>query len=100
QLERDALASAFRLVGEVDAEHMIELRMEGMIVIDVGGVDTHPPVGALRAPQELCFLDDIRAHADLLGFFAYAARAAAAVARCLRKNANTLLRPSSACSGR
>src|SRR6516164_1817259 len=98
QFDRDTFAPAVRFADEVDAERMIERRMEGMIVIDVGGVDPHPAARPLGAAQELGLLDDVRAHDDLLE--SQAARAAAAVARCLRKKANTLFQPSSACSGR
>src|SRR5262249_26962454 len=98
QFHRDALAPAVRFADEVDAERVIERRMEGMIVIDVGGVDPHPAVRPLGAAQELGLLDDVRAHDDLLEY--QAARAAAAAARCRWKNANTLSQPSSACSGR
>src|SRR5262245_15119119 len=98
QFDRDALAPAVRFANEVDAERMIKGRMEGMIVVDVGGVDPHPAAGPLGAAEELGLLDDVRAHDDLLE--SQAARAAAAVARCLRKKANTLFQPSSACSGR
>src|SRR6516162_1743700 len=98
QFHRDALARAVRFADEVDAERMIKRRVEGMVVIDVGGVDPHPAARPLGAAQELGLLDDVRAHDDLLK--SQAARAAAAVARCLRKNANTLFQPSSACSGR
>src|SRR5215813_12875500 len=53
QFHRDALAPAVRFADEVDAERMIEGRMEGMIVIDVGGVDPHPAARPLGAAQEL-----------------------------------------------
>src|SRR5262245_29418095 len=38
QFHRHALASALRLVDEIDAERMVERRMEGVVVVDVGGV--------------------------------------------------------------
>src|SRR5215472_15560748 len=98
QFHRDALAPAVRFADEVDAERVIERRVEGVIVIDVGGVDPHPAVWPLGAAQELGLLDDVRAHGDLLG--CQAARAAAVAARCLWKKTNTLFQPSSACSGR
>src|SRR6516162_6433834 len=98
QFHRDALAPAIRFADEVDAERVIERRVEGVIVIDVGGVDPHPAVRPLGAAQELGLLDDVRAHGDLLG--CQAARAAAVAARCLWKKTNTLFQPSSACSGR
>src|SRR5436190_19007769 len=66
QFHRHAIASAIRFADEVDAERMIERRVEGMIVIDVRGVDAHPAVRSLGAAQELGLLDDVRAHAILL----------------------------------
>src|SRR5262249_25969622 len=65
QLDGDALAAALGLVEEVDAERMVEGRVEGVIVVDVGGVDPHPAVRPLGAAHELRLLDDVRAH-DLL----------------------------------
>src|SRR6266487_3291089 len=62
QFHCDALAPAIRFADEVDAERMIERRVEGMIVVDVGGVDPHPAVRPLGAAQELGLLDDVRAH--------------------------------------
>src|SRR5712691_11055092 len=106
QLDRDALAAALGLVDEVDTQHMVERRMEGVVVIDVGGVDPHPAARPLGAAHELRLLDDVRAHDVLLrnrlpmSALDQAARAAAAVARCFWKKAKTLLQPSSACSGR
>ena len=52
-------AAPLRLIDEIDAEGMIERRMERMVVIDVGGVDAHPSVRSLGAAHELRFLDDI-----------------------------------------
>jgi len=61
-----AIATAFGLVDEIDAEGMIERRMKGVIIVDVGGVDPHPAIRPLGAAQELGLLHDIRAHDDLL----------------------------------
>src|SRR5262247_3290808 len=98
QFHRDALAPAIRFADEVDAECVIERRVEGMIVVDVGSIDPHPAVRPLGAAQKLGLLDDVRAHGDLLE--CQAARAATVAARCLWKKTNTLSQPSSACSGR
>src|SRR5258708_6553784 len=49
QFHRDALAPAICFADEVDAERMIERRVEGMIVIHVGGVDPHPALRPLGA---------------------------------------------------
>src|SRR5262249_57769899 len=95
QFHRDALAPAVRFADEVNAERMIERRVEGMVVIDVGGVDPHPTVRPLGAAQELGFLHDVRAHDDLLEF--QAARTATVAARCLWKKTKTLFQPSIAC---
>src|SRR5262249_25981717 len=95
---RTPLAPPIRFADEVDAERVIERRVEGMIVVDVGGVDPHPAVRPLGAAQKLGLLDDVRAHGDLLE--CQAARAATVAARCLWKKTNTLFQPSSACSGR
>ena len=62
ELDRDPLTPAVSLVDEVDAERMVELRVIGMVVIDIGGVDPHPAVGALGAAMEAGLLDDVRAH--------------------------------------
>src|SRR3984893_14696517 len=58
QLHRDALASAFRFIDEIDPERMIQGRMEGMIVIHIGAIDPHPAVRAFGAAKKLRFLDD------------------------------------------
>src|SRR3954452_21819775 len=39
QFHRHALATAFGLVDEIYAEGMIERRMKGVIIVDIGGVD-------------------------------------------------------------
>src|SRR6266478_5040607 len=62
QFNRDAIVPALRLVDEVDAEGVVERRVEGVIVIDVGCVDPHPAVRPLGAALELGLLDDVRAH--------------------------------------
>src|SRR5215510_10007964 len=64
-LRRDPLAPACRLVDEVDTERMVERRVEGMVIVDVGGIDPHPAVRSLGAAVELGLLDDIRAHVGL-----------------------------------
>src|ERR687887_591612 len=64
QFHRDAIAPAIRFADEVDAERMIERRVEGMIVIDIGGVDPHPALGSLGAAQKFGLLNDVRAHDD------------------------------------
>ncbi len=65
QLDRDAVAAAFTLIGEVDPKHMVERGMIGMIEIDVRGVDPHPALAAFGAADERCLFDDIGAHVDL-----------------------------------
>src|SRR6516164_4348833 len=65
QFHRDALAPAIRFADEVDAERVIERRVEGMIVVDVGSVDPHPAVRPLGAAHELGRFDEICAHCDL-----------------------------------
>src|SRR5262249_11613864 len=65
QFHRHAIAAAGGFANEVDAERMVERRVEGMVVIDIGGVDAHPAVRPLGAAQELSLLDDVRAHAIL-----------------------------------
>ena len=57
-LDRDALAPAVRGIDEVDAERVVERRMERMVVIDVRGVDLHP-AAALGAAGQSGFLDDV-----------------------------------------
>jgi hypothetical protein len=64
QFHRDAIAPAIRFADEVDAERMIERRVEGMVVIDVGGVDPHPAVRPLGAAKKLGLLNDVGAHDD------------------------------------
>src|SRR5438477_516990 len=59
-LDGDALAPAVGLADEVDAERMVELRLVGMVVIDVGGVDPHPAaVRSLRGAGEPGLLNDV-----------------------------------------
>src|SRR5262249_42582078 len=99
EFDRDPLAPAFGLVDEVDAERVVERRVEGVIVVDIGGIDPHPAVRSLGAAGEPCLLADLGAHGGS-PWMVHAARAAAGAARCFVKNAKTLFQPSSACSGR
>ena len=57
-LDRNALASAVGGIDEVDAERVIERRVERMVVVDVGGVDLHP-AAAFGAAAQSGFLDDV-----------------------------------------
>ena len=61
-LDRDALAPAVGLADEVDAQRMVERRMVGMVVIDVGGVDPHPAARSLGAAGHRGLFDDVGAH--------------------------------------
>src|SRR4029077_8343299 len=92
-LDGDALAPAIGFADEVDAQCVIELRLVGMVVIDVGGVDPHPAaVRSLGGADEPGLLDNVRAHESSPG--------QAALPRCLWKKANALAQPSAACSAR
>src|SRR4029077_15654975 len=66
QLDGDAVATALALVSEVDGEHVIERRIVGMVVIDVGGVDPHPALTPFGAADQRRLFDDVRAHRILL----------------------------------
>ena len=59
ELHRDTLTPALGLVDEVDAECVVERRVKGVIVVDVGGIDPHPAVRSLGAAQEPGLLDDV-----------------------------------------
>src|ERR1043166_6014098 len=90
-LDGDALAPAVGLADEVDAERMVELRLVGMVVVDVGGVDPHPAaVRPLRGADEPGLFNDVRAHEMSPG----------TQPRCLWKKSNTFAQPSAACSAR
>src|SRR5579863_1158775 len=65
ELDRDAVVSAFALIGEVDGEYMVERRMIGMIEIDIGGVDRHPAFAALGAADQCRFFDNVGTHGVL-----------------------------------
>src|SRR5262252_8085917 len=62
ELDRDTLAPSISVVDEVDVERVIERRVEGMVVVDIGAVDPHPAVGAFRAAGERRFADDVGTH--------------------------------------
>ena len=62
QLHRDALARAVRLADEVDAERMVERRVIGMVVIDVGVSMRIQPLWPLALPRAFGLLDDVGTH--------------------------------------
>ena len=57
-LHGNAFAPAVRRIDEIDRQRVVKLRMERVVVIDVGGVDLHP-AAALGAADERRFLDDV-----------------------------------------
>ena len=66
QLDRDAVAPALALIGEVDGQHVVERRVIRMVEIDIGGVDLHPALAALGAADKSGFFDDVGAHSGRL----------------------------------
>src|SRR5215468_5382502 len=67
ELDRNSLASAGGLIGEIDAECVVERRVRRMVVIDIGGIDRHPPLRSLGAAVAQRRLHhDVGTHGDLL----------------------------------
>src|ERR1700722_554759 len=49
ELDRNSLAPASGLIDEIDSECVVERRVHRVVVIDIGGIDRHPPLRSLGA---------------------------------------------------
>src|SRR5262249_43744252 len=67
ELDRNSRAPASGLIYEIDSECVVERRVRRVVVIDIGGIDRHPPLRSLGAAVAQRRLHhDVGAHGDLL----------------------------------